>query len=163
MRIMTQRLFITGITLSPALAIAQELEEATGGKQPSLFWIIIQSVLALALVIGGIYLVVWVLKQAMNRTSGGGGLTNREMFGVVHRSAVSPKHSIYAVRFLDDLFILAGNEENITVVHRYAQFDQWEKFESGGNSAGGSFADVLKDKFSDISGGSGLTRGARKP
>ncbi len=144
---MRRTLLIIGIMLRPAFGLAQEVEGTSGGSQPALIWIILQAILALALVIGGIFLVVWVLKQAMNRGGGMAGGSGGRLFGVVHRTTISPKQSIYAVRFQDDLFILAGNDERLSVIHHYSGFEAWDQFDTGASGAGSNFAEVLKEKF----------------
>jgi len=152
---MIRYLIMLVIVTIPEVVFSQDIQSSGGGSEPSFIWIVIQAILALALVIAGIYLVVWVLKQAMDRSQGGGKSENTQLFGILYQSAISPKQSLYAIRFLDDLFIVAGNDEQVTVLHRYENFEGWEKLKDGTTQATGKFARLLQEKVMGVSGGSG--------
>jgi len=64
------------LSLLPLVASAQDKSSQSGVEQESFFWILLQAIFALALVIGGIFLIVWVLKQFMNRSQSGYGATS---------------------------------------------------------------------------------------
>ena len=138
----------------PGLTLAQSTEMPGNTSNGSFIWILIQAIFALLLMIGGIFLVVWVLKQFMNRTQRTGSGDNSN-FQVVKQIPVSPKQQIYAVRFLDDLLLLGSSENGLTKIDCYRDFDRWDLFEGNATPLQDNFKSIFKGKLAAKLPGSG--------
>lgn len=129
----TSRTRTTVITLIPVLCWLRRVQAAapadTGEQAPGTFWLAVQSIGALILVVVGIFVFVWLLKQMMTRFSGNAPAANHAGFQVVSRMSITPKQSLYAVRSFDDLLILASSDSGITLLHRYEKFEHWDNFD----------------------------------
>ncbi len=143
---MKNKLLFLLLVMIPSLMAAQDQLQKNDTGQKSFFWILLQALFALALVIGGIFLIVWVLKQFMNRTKSGFGPSNNE-FSVLRQIPVTPKQNLYAVRFLDDLFVLGSSEQGLTKIESYREFDQWEIFERNTPKIQSSFKQIFLGKL----------------
>jgi len=143
---MKNKITILFLSLLPLVASAQNESSQGGVEQESFFWILLQAIFALALVIGGIFLIVWVLKQFMNRSQAGPVGATAE-FRVVKQIPVSPKQNLYAVRFLDDLFVLGSSEKGLTQIESYHDFDRWEVFERSNPKIHNSFKQIFLGKL----------------
>ncbi|MCF7802852.1 MAG: flagellar biosynthetic protein FliO [Candidatus Marinimicrobia bacterium] len=130
--------------LLPGILAAQESFQETGGNQPSFLWIIIQSIFALALVIGGIVLVVWVLRQFMNRAQGSPSAQRTPEFRVLHQVDLTANHSLFAVRFFNDLLLLGEGENGMTLIHKYPDFREWDALEDNSPQVNQKFGQILK-------------------
>jgi len=119
--------------LLPALCWLAPLRAAappdSGEQTPDTFWLALQSVGALILVVVGIFVFVWFLKQMMTRFSGSSSVNTHTGFQIVSRMSISPKQSLYAVRSFDDLLILASSDAGVTLLHRYENFEHWDNFD----------------------------------
>lgn len=122
-------------------------ETGTGNQGSGTFWLALQSVGALILVVIGIFIFVWLLKQMMTRFSGNSSMGTQAGFRVISRMSISPKHSLLAVRSFDDLLILASSDSGVTLLHRYENFEHWEDLDFQHkpveNSFGGVFRKIL--------------------
>gem|GEM_PF-1621255 len=145
-RNMKNKITFLFLSLLPLVASAQDKSSQSGVEQESFFWILLQAIFALALVIGGIFLIVWVLKQFMNRSQSGYGATSNE-FRVVKQIPIAPKQSLYAVRFLDDLLVIGSSESGLTQIETYRDFDQWEVFERSNPKLQKSFKQIFMGKL----------------
>jgi len=101
----------------------------TGKKEPGTLWLALQSIGALILVVIGIIVFIWLLRQMMTRFSGNGSVSTHAGFQVISRMSISPKHSLYAIRSFDDLLILASSDSGVTLLHRYENFEHWDNFD----------------------------------
>ncbi len=119
---------------------------ALSNDSPSFFWVLLQTVFALAVVIAGIVGFVWLLKQLMNRTAATAqeGSNKNPQLHLVHQLPLSPKHSIYMVRVLDDLFVVSNTEEKISLLHRYEDFNQWDIIETKTTQISSGFAQFFQ-------------------
>jgi len=119
-----QMLIVAGIL--PRFIAAQDSGAPSEAQGDGTIWLILQSIGALLLVLAGIFVTIWLLKYLMNRTSGqlSDGLSTH--FTVISKVAISPKHSIYALRSFDDLLIVGTSESGIEMLHRYENFQQWD-------------------------------------
>ncbi len=110
----------------PQFVFAQDSGAPSEDQGVGTVWLILQSIGALLLVLAGIFVTIWLLKYLMNRTSGqlSDGLSSH--FTVISKVAISPKHSIYALRSFDDLLIVGTSESGIEMLHRYENFQQWD-------------------------------------
>lgn len=158
---MNARLIYILLSLLPSLIYSQSSPDPEAASNSSFIWLLMQAIFALLLVIGGIFLVVWVLKQFMNRTQRGASGTSTN-FRVVKQIPVTPKHQLFAVRFLDDLFILGGNESGLTKIDCYRDFDRWEVFETGASPIQDNFRNIFKGKIAGRFTGTNSGSGAQK-
>jgi len=131
----------------PAISVAQNSVADPVPEEPSFFWIVVQAFVALLLVIGGIVLVVWVLKQLMNRTQNRPAGGQNGNFTVVQQCNLSPVHTLYAVRFLDDLFVVAGTEDGLSAIHRYADFTRWDEIKADPSHVTQNFGQLFRNSL----------------
>ncbi|MBD3273892.1 MAG: hypothetical protein GF372_01200, partial [Candidatus Marinimicrobia bacterium] len=118
-------------------------------ESPSFFWILLQTIFALAVVIAGIIGFVWLLKQLMNRT-GNSNQDNKShsQMHLVRQLPLSPKHSIYMVRILDDLFVVSNTDEDLNLLHRYEDFNKWESIETQQTQVSAGFSQFFQGALS---------------
>ncbi len=126
------------------IALGENTLSTPGNQEPGFLWILLQSIGALLLVMVGIYVFVWLLKQLMNRTGGHMPSGISAHFQVLSRMAISPKHSLYAIRSFDDLFIVASSESEISLLHRYENFEQWDAFDVKKNAGQNGFEKLFQ-------------------
>jgi len=131
-------------------ALGQNAPSTPGDQDPGLLWTILQSIGALLVVVVGVFVFVWLLKQLMNRT--GGHMTSgiSSHFQVLSKVAISPNHSLFAIRSFDDLFIVASSDSGVRLLHRYENFEQWDAFDhqrsAGPNGFEKLFRKVLRQE-----------------
>jgi len=98
---------------------------------------------SLALIIGLIYFVMYVLR----RTTGEGRsyLASRKMFAILDRFSLGPKKSIYLVRVGEKILVLGvGNEINLLLVIEDGQLIKSIEYESKNPLKIREFSDYLK-------------------
>lgn len=132
---------------APAIAFAQTSVTDSSPEAPSLFWIVAQAIFALILVIGGIVLVVWVLKQFLNHTKNRAASGQNGNFTVIQRCNLSPTHTLYAVRFLDDLLVVGGSEDKLSVIHRYTDFTRWDEIKADSSNMPQNFGQIFRNSL----------------
>lgn len=133
--------------MAPVVALAQENASATAAEELSFFWIVIKAIIALLLVIGGIVLVVWVLKQFMNRAQRSNTDGQNGNFTVVQQVNLSPAHTLYAVRFLDDLLVVGGSGDGLSVIHHYPDFTRWDDIKADTSNLTQNFGEVFRNSL----------------
>ena len=102
---------------------------------------------SLALIIGLIYFVMYVLR----RTTGEGGsyLASKKMFAILGRFSLGPKKSIYLVRVGEKILVLGvGNEINLLLVIEDGQLIKSIEYESKNPLKIREFSDYLKKALS---------------
>lgn len=129
-------------------SVAQIDSTAVSGGGPSFFWVLIQSVFALVVVIAGIIAFVWVLKQFMGRSVGSTGESANSELRLIQQFPLSPKQSIFLVRILDDLYVLSNSDEDLTLLHRYEEFQRWDSIELHYKPGANGFAQFFQKTLS---------------
>lgn len=134
------------LLLTAAAAVqTPDTASAFTSESPSLFWIVLQTIFALAVVIAGIVGFVWLLKQLMSRTaSSNQDSKSNSQVQLVRQLPLSPKHSIYMIRILDDLFIVSSTEEDLNLLHRYEDFNKWESIETQQTQVSAGFSQFFQ-------------------
>jgi flagellar biogenesis protein FliO len=142
------------MTLALLLTVAATVQtpdtaSAFSGESPSFFWILLQTIFALAVVVAGIVGFVWLLKQLMNRTaSPNQDNKSNSQFHLVRQLPLSPKNSIYMIRILDDLFVVSNTEEDLKLLHRYEDFNKWESIETQQAQVAAGFSQFFQGALS---------------
>jgi flagellar protein FliO/FliZ len=128
--IRTSALALAGVLLAPAVALSADgestrlnLESAEGGGQAAeqvgaSGGSIVRTIVGLAVVIGVIYGLTWVLKQVKSSKAAsatGAGL------GTVATLPLSTNHSLHLVRAGDELVLVGAGEHGVTMIRTYTE------------------------------------------
>lgn len=113
---------------------------------PSLFGIVVKLIISMVLIVGLIYLTMYLLKKINNRAAGGGVIG--DTVRIIGRTFLSPKQALYLVRIGKKYAILGATENNVNMISELND-DEAQKIESreiGENSGsrGGKFAEIFK-------------------
>ncbi len=90
-----------------------EYEKVVNTKVPSFIGMTFRSIIALCLVIGAMFVFVWVLRKMKK---GSGGFNNSGFVKVLGRSYLNSKQSIYLVEIQDRILVLGVSGDSINVL-----------------------------------------------
>jgi flagellar protein FliO/FliZ len=113
---------------------------------PSLAGIIVKLVLSMVLIVGLIYLSMYLIKKVNSRAAGGGIIG--DTIKVIGRTFISPKQSLYLVKIGNRYTVLGATESNINLItelqeQEAREFDNREN-KAASISSGTRFSDVFK-------------------
>ena len=113
---------------------------------PSLAGIIFKLIVSMILIVGLIYLSMYLIKKVNNRAAGGGIIG--DTIKVIGRTFISPKQSLYLVKIGQRYTILGATESNINMITELSD-QEARDFDSRENkpvsiSAGSKFAEIFK-------------------
>ncbi|UCC79194.1 MAG: flagellar biosynthetic protein FliO [Candidatus Zixiibacteriota bacterium] len=113
---------------------------------PSLAGIIFKLLVSMILIVGLIYLSVYLIKKMNNRATGGGIVG--DTIKIMGRTFISPKQSLYLVKIGQRYAILGATESNINMITELSE-QEARDFDNRENkplsiSAGSKFADIFK-------------------
>jgi flagellar biosynthetic protein FliO len=119
----------------------------TGNEySPSMAGIIFKLILSMILIVGLIYLSMYLIKKVNNRAVGGGIVG--DTVKVIGRTFISPKQSLYLVKIGQRYTILGATESNINLITELSD-QEARDFDNRENkpvsiSAGSKFAEIFK-------------------
>lgn len=113
---------------------------------PSLAGIIFKLIISMILIVGLIYLSMYLIKKVNNRAVGGGIVG--DTIKVIGRTFISPKQSLYLVKIGQRYTVLGSTESNINKITELSDqeakdFDNRET-KPLSNPAGSRFAEIFK-------------------
>lgn len=139
-------LFLSINTLAQTTTIDTTFAPPATDYSPSLTGIIFKLIISMILIVGLIYLSMYLIKKVNNRATGGGIVG--DTIKVIGRTFISPKQSLYLVKIGQRYAILGATESNINMITELNEQEARE-FDNRDNkpssiASGPRFADVLK-------------------
>lgn len=139
-------LFLSINTPAQTTTVDTTLVPPATDYSPSLTGIIFKLIISMILIVGLIYLSMYLIKKINSRATGGGIVG--DTIKVIGRTFISPKQSLYLVKIGKRYTVLGATESNINMITELSEQEARE-FDNRDNKsssipAGSRFADVFK-------------------
>jgi len=132
--------------LAQITAVDSTVAPSETDYSPSLAGIIFKLIVSMVLIVGLIYLSMYLIKKVNSRAAGGG--IAGDTIKIIGRTFISPKQSLYLVKIGQRYTVLGATESNINLITELSDqeardFDNRES-KPAAISAGSKFADIFK-------------------